>query len=250
MKPHALETLTFETGDVLIATGGAPDSAYVLLAGSACVQDDVAAPPLIVGPGEMVGDVDLVRGQVHSASVVALEPISAVRLTRQQLSTALHGAPTPSAEESHRMLADFARNVAGRLSAAAAAAPQWVAIVVSAESRDLARQIGNPRLTRNDLPFVIGRTPGRREAAPRSRVNLILPDAKPYNMSRRHFIIDFDSDGPIVRDAGSLLGTAVNGVRIGAGRPSNVAPLNFGDNRIIAGTSNSPFHFTVTIETG
>lgn len=263
MDSHDIETLTFAAGETLIAPGSAPDDAFVVLSGSVCVEDAADAPPLIVGPGEVVGDLDLLLGQPHSAAVVALEPVAAVRLTRLHLASALQGAHAGSTLQMRDALTGLAR----RLTERHAVRPQparpatgsfrdatansfWTALDFRAEGGVLARQVGHQRLAPSDLPFTIGRKPGRRESAPDRPVDFVIADEKPYNLSRRHFAFDVQDGAPIVRDTGSLLGTLVNGERIGAGRPSNVAPLQAGDNRIVAGAADSPIRFVVTIDVG
>lgn len=254
---HDIETLTFAAGDLLIVPGSAADNAFVVVSGSVCVEDD-ADTPLIVGPGEMVGDIDLMLGQTHSTAVVALEPVSAVRLTRIQLASALRSAPRVSAADMREMFAGLARRIAEHALAnpaalmtnvVAQAPPQWQAILLTADGSELARQVGTQRLARSALPITVGRRPGRRESAPRTPVDIVLRDDKPYNMSRRHFAIDIRDGAAVVRDAGSLLGTIVNDVRIGAGRASATAPLDPGANLVVAGTSDSPFRFRLVVET-
>ena len=249
MELRDVDALSFNPGEALIAAGSASNHIFVLLAGSACVEDGADAPPLIVGPGEMVGEIDFLLDQPHRAAVVALERVSALRLTRLQLAAALQATGRPDTANMRDMLAGYARRIAERYGAGSAAAPEqeWSAVILAAETRELSRQVGSERLARRDLPFSVGRKPERRETAPRTAIGLILKDAKPYNLSRRHFAIDTALGGPIIRDAGSQLGTMVNGVRIGAGRPSNTAPLRPGINRVVAGAADSPFRFTVTV---
>jgi hypothetical protein len=51
----------------------------------------------------------------------------------------------------------------------------------------------------------------------------------------------------MIRDAGSQLGTVVNGERIGLDEPRNVIPLHIGANEIEAGGYNTPFSFLLEI---
>ncbi|MEK9661254.1 MAG: cyclic nucleotide-binding domain-containing protein, partial [Alphaproteobacteria bacterium] len=112
--------------------GSAAENAFVVVSGSVCVEVD-ADTPLIVGPGEMVGDIDLMPGQTHSTAVVALEPVSAVRLSRIQLASALRTAPRVSAADMRELFAGLARRIAERALSVPAqpetepaeAPPQW-----------------------------------------------------------------------------------------------------------------------------
>lgn len=230
------ETLTFEAGEVLIARGSAGGGAYVLLAGSACIEDETATPPLIVGPGAQVGADDLMAGQPQRATVVAIERVSARRLSRRQLAVGSSPVGFP-AVGSGAAVCLFDQTSPYR-------------ITIAAGSAQLARQLDITRLTRIDLPFSVGRKPGRTERAPRTPLDLVLVDVRPFNLSRRHFAIDMSPAGPVVHDPGSQLGTTVNGVRIGTGQPTNVAPLSAGANEVVAGIGTSPFRFAIAVTTG
>jgi len=101
----------------------------------------------------------------------------------------------------------------------------------------------NDGLMIHRLPFVVGRKPDE-EGAPRSHVDLLLPDKRPYQLSRVHFCV-LNYDGSLaVMDTNSQLGTFVNGVGIGRGTGRNHAFLSSGENRITLG-SNSRFVFTL-----
>ena len=100
------------------------------------------------------------------------------------------------------------------------------------------------------LPFRVGRRTIKGEIKPTEENDLAFADAKPFNLSRRHFVIEGTRQGLMLRDCGSQLGTLVNGTRIGARTDSNVALLKAGDNDVVAGGDDSPFRFTVRIEQG
>jgi CRP/FNR family cyclic AMP-dependent transcriptional regulator len=98
------------------------------------------------------------------------------------------------------------------------------------------------------LPFRVGRLPVKGEILPTEENDLAFADEKPFNLSRRHFIIEQTRRGLILRDCGSHLGTLVNGVRIGAApAEGNFALLQPGANEVIAGAETSPFRFTLEV---
>jgi len=231
IEPPEGETLTFEPGDLLIARGSTPGDAFLLLTGSARIELEPMTPALVVGPGSLVGEADLRLDQPQSANVIALERVAARRLTRAQLAA----GSTASAPASN-----LANEPPGN-----PLAP--LQITITGESDALARQIGMRILSRLDLPFAVGRRPGRTERPPRTPLSLVLADDRPFNLSRRHFAIDMSPAGPVVHDPGSQLGTLVNGIRIGTGQTSTLARLYPGDNRIVAGANASPFRFIVSI---
>ncbi|MEI9896080.1 MAG: cyclic nucleotide-binding domain-containing protein [Chthoniobacter sp.] len=61
------------------------------------------------------------------------------------------------------------------------------------------------------FPFRIGREAGDEGLTGFGRVDLALPDQRPYHISRGHCLIERNEDGFVVRDCGSRLGTIVNG---------------------------------------
>jgi len=112
---------------------------------------------------------------------------------------------------------------------------------------DLIRQIGKDSMTIDMFPFLIGRQSSRTSEAMGPPVSLAISDNQPFQLSRRHFMIDQDEDGIIVRDCGSHNGTIVNGVLLGGSSISFRAVLVSGENEIIAGTLISPFQFSCWI---
>lgn len=97
------------------------------------------------------------------------------------------------------------------------------------------------------LPFVIGRLPAEDDHAPRSQVDLRLPDRIPYRLCRVHFCILRYDGRPAIMDTNSRLGTRVNGVAIGRGQGRNHLLLNRGMNRIGVGGSGDCFEFDLLV---
>ncbi len=97
------------------------------------------------------------------------------------------------------------------------------------------------------FPFTVGRRTGAGEQEPPVAVDLLLDDARPYRLSRVHFSLIRVADGVAVHDAASTLGTAVNGAYLGEHFAGVRAPLEQGENRIVAGGVDSPFAFRVQI---
>ncbi len=118
---------------------------------------------------------------------------------------------------------------------------------ISAVKPEVARQLQSDPMTIERFPFVVGRQSSRSSDAMSPPVTLTIPDTQPFQMSRRHFMIDQDEDGIIVRDCGSHNGTIVNGVLLGGNSIGFRAVLTPGENEIIAGTLISKFQFTCWI---
>jgi hypothetical protein len=116
-------------------------------------------------------------------------------------------------------------------------------------TRELSQQMESDGFRIASLPFRVGRRSSRASSADDGTpIDLALTDTQPYSLSRRHFAIETRDGGYVVRDCGSRRGTIVNGTRIGGNLSESVAPLNRGENRIVAGGPMSPFRFTLTIE--
>ena len=112
---------------------------------------------------------------------------------------------------------------------------------------DIVRQIGKDSITIDRFPFLVGRQSSRNSEAMSPPVSLAISDNQPFQLSRRHFLIDQDDEGIIVRDCGSHNGTIVNGHLLGGNNIGFRAVLVPGENEIVAGTLISPFQFSCWI---
>jgi pSer/pThr/pTyr-binding forkhead associated (FHA) protein len=99
------------------------------------------------------------------------------------------------------------------------------------------------------FPFKIGRDCfGDRGFDPSTIKNdLSIPDGEPFQVSRKHCLIEREGECFYVRDTGSSLGTIVNGTPIGVKNASLSQLLGLGKNNIILGTARSPFKFQIEI---
>ena len=77
--------------------------------------------------------------------------------------------------------------------------------------------------------------------------DLKLDDTVPFRLSRNHFMIEKRDGSYYVRDLCSTLGTIVNGEPIGNHFRGDDAPLQAGENEVIAGGVDSPFVFSLVI---
>jgi pSer/pThr/pTyr-binding forkhead associated (FHA) protein len=99
------------------------------------------------------------------------------------------------------------------------------------------------------FPFKIGRDGFGDRGFDSSSVknDLSIPDGEPFQVSRKHCLIEREGECFYVRDTGSSLGTIVNGTPIGVKSASLSQLLGLGKNNIILGTARSPFKFQVEI---
>ena len=121
------------------------------------------------------------------------------------------------------------------------------AVRFAAVRPDIVRQIGKDSITIDRFPFLVGRQSSRNPEAMSPPVSLAISDNQPFQLSRRHFLIDQDDEGIIVRDCGSHNGTIVNGHMLGGSSIGFRAVLVPGENEIVAGTLISPFQFSCWI---
>ena len=94
---------------------------------------------------------------------------------------------------------------------------------------------------------MVGRAPFSHEPPGAVAADLLLYDREPVRLSRDHFAIVLQYGRLFVRDLHSTLGTTVNGVPIGWHFEADEAPLQAGDNEIVAGGEGSPFVFKVEV---
>ncbi|MEI8292533.1 MAG: FHA domain-containing protein [bacterium] len=78
--------------------------------------------------------------------------------------------------------------------------------------------------------------------------DLIIPDHEPFQVSRKHCVIECTAGQVFVRDAGSSLGTIVNGTTIGVKHRLLTESLRLGKNTLILGTPRSAFKFEIQID--
>jgi len=97
----SLKLVSLEKGGKLFEQDAPGDSLYILLSGQVAVQRKVRERNrendrmfAIIGPGECVGDMALVDGGARSASIVALEESSALRLAREGYDSIREGNPS------------------------------------------------------------------------------------------------------------------------------------------------------------
>lgn len=102
-------------------------------------------------------------------------------------------------------------------------------------------------ITIERFPFLVGRQYSLSSEAMDPPVSLAIADKQPYQLSRRHFMIDYNKTEIIIRDCSSHNGTIVNNKILGRGGKSFEAILVRGENKIIAGNLISPFQFICQI---
>lgn len=126
--------------------------------------------------------------------------------------------------------------------------PTDLDIRIIADGRRLRSALGADEINVRELPFRIGRAASGEGKDTYGDIHLAIEDARPFNLSRRHFSIEHEMGALIVRDCGSYHGTTLNGQILGGeGRPVS-APLMTGESELVAGRSDSPFRFRILVQ--
>lgn len=123
--------------------------------------------------------------------------------------------------------------------------------------------LGGKSLTIENFPFRVGREsrsipfrfPWPKERRTTQKIKGIVPNNELYirepsqvhNLSREHFLLDWEDDTLRLVDRGSVCGTMVDGRIVGGNRSRGECTVKTND-VIIAGPSTSPYVFKVALE--
>jgi len=263
-----MSTLTrFKKGDFLFHQGDASDRVLLIHSGEVEIWRNVGSDSVLLGharDGEWVGEMGVIEGRTRSALARASEDGEAEVLTAHQFLERVSNDPVLARDLILRLsvrLRDIEDKITGDLHSfrqngssggMSGTAPELsraneLGISIAAASAALQASIGAAPVRVTRLPFVIGRIQAEEEAMPAQRPDLAIKDDVPFRLSRQHFMIARIRGGFIVEDLGSTLGTIVNSQAVGHHFARDFAPLHRGENRIVAGGSDSPFIFLVRI---
>jgi|GraSoi2013_100cm_1033763.scaffolds.fasta_scaffold57355_2 hypothetical protein len=254
----------FAEGQVLFREGDPADSVFRLLSGAVDILRELDGDPILlgtVGAGQFIGEMGVVENRPRSATARAASEVEVEILTPTEFIDQIVGSPRAAREliqrlsqrlreaddrivndERRRGRAHGTRNEANSQTALKSVNNAYLA----AKNPWLQRQFHAP-LRLGDLPFVVGRGTVAREGLPPLQPDLKLNDTVPFRLSRNHFMIEKRNGSYYVRDLCSTLGTIVNGEPIGDHFRGDDAPLQAGENEVIAGGVDSPFIFSVFI---
>jgi hypothetical protein len=255
----------FNHGEAIYRRGETAASAFELRAGQVRLSwPDEAGLELstVLGAGQAFGVPELISGDTRTATAEAVGDAVVSELSREELArllandAQLAGTMFRPAFERLYLNADGVRAqpeiaAASQLELIAPPAELFVPseLRLSPDSRELSGQMHADGIVIAALPFHVGRRSSRvLPAGGDAPINLVLSDAQPYSLSRRHFAIETRNGGYVVRDCASHHGTIVNGTRLGGRLKAPTAPLLPGENRIVAGPPTSAFRFVLTIE--
>jgi CRP/FNR family transcriptional regulator, cyclic AMP receptor protein len=254
----------FAEGQVLFREGDPSDCVFRVLSGAVDVLREIDGEPILlgtVGAGQFVGEMGVVENRSRSATAQAASEVEVEILTPTEFFDQIARSPQ-AARELIQRLSQRLREADDRIvkderqsgrphgiptdpDSQTALVPA-TSLYLAAKDPWLQRQF-HAKLVLTDLPFVVGRGPVARAGDPPLHPNLKLDDAVPFRLSRNHFMIEKRDGSYYVHDLRSTLGTIVNGQPIGEHFRSDDAPLQAGENEVIAGGVDSRFVFSVLI---
>ena len=263
-----MERFSYRKGEVILRQGEPGDYVCRVVSGHVEVVRELGDSAVvlgIVGPGEFVGEMAVVEQRQRSATVRAVDSVTAEKIAKddffrmisedKQLSYGLIVRLSERLRMADQMLADAAGLVTGAQGVSQRVEPASLPLTGGLPTLTLfpgdervSGQVSEDGLVIDQLPFVVGRKPAPHEDLPSVSVSLAILDLKPYRLSRLHFTIERSGDQLVVRDLGSHLGTQLNGVALHEAMSRDREPLQMGDNTIVAGGLDSHFVFTLRLE--
>lgn len=251
----AIGELTLAPGQLLFSEGEPSERVALLLEGEVEVFRTLGGQEVVlgvVGAGEVVGEMGVLEGRRRAASVRARTRVRIRFLDRDEFIARISHDPALARELLLR-LSERLRRADDRLSTLAFGRSQSYPaaslppIRLWPEGREPARWLPPEGLLLRRLPFTVGRRPLPGERGPEGEVDLMLPDARPFRLSRRHFVITAEADGIHVVDMESRLGTIVDDVPLGEAFARTRLRLAPGNHLLIAGGLRSPWRFRIEL---
>lgn len=257
----------YQSGETVFTEDDASDYVLRIISGEVEVVKGVGDLSVVLGhlrAGEFVGEMGVLEDRPRSATVRASSDLVAEQMDRESFLQLISGHGQTAFNLMVRLSERLAATDRAYAEAVAATADtstrfrmpdrapaglpaDWGTITVFAGADSLAEALPDDGREIAELPFAVGRYAESDEPTPSGRVQLFVRDAEPYRLSRLHFWLEHGREGFRVRDLGSTLGTQVNGASIGHHFASDNAPLQDGENTLVAGGVGSPYVFRVVV---
>lgn len=249
-----MQETPFRQGQTVYSEGDASDCAYIIASGSVEVSRTAGnskIPLAHLHRGEIFGEVGVIRDKPRSTTVRAATDTVLLTISKEDFDGAF-GDQNPLALTLLRMLcerlSDANQRIYERLLDTGAAALSEIAdIRLRPGSPEVESQIGREGIAVSDLPFSVGRRALAGDSAASHDAELLLRVTKPYEMAPRHFVIEEQNGGLMIRDLGSVLGTLVNGIRIASFEQADSTSIKIGLTEIQAGGIDSTARFTLVV---
>ena len=273
-----MEQREFNPGDLILQEGDPSDVVYETISGEVEIFTKLEDRTIILGTvktGEFLGEMGIIEHRPRNASARAKTQVVALRLEKWEFLKLMSENPSSA----HRLiirLSERLRALNEKLTEAALSqqtatytientppersslslpmAPESkqalgdLRLTLLSSSPYVIRHMPQEELPVTKFPFSVGRQPLDGEPLSSVPIDLSIPDAPPFRLSRQHFALGHHGKGYVVLDLGSTLGTEVNGEFLGEQFDKDFKYLNMGENTITAGGMESPFTFTVRLE--
>jgi len=269
---------SYREGEFVFKEGDPSGFVCRIVSGEVEILKEVDNQSVVLGSvkaGEFVGEMGMIEGKTRNATVRTKTEVSANLMNKEEF-LRLMSEDTGSAYQLIARICERLRTVDQKLAEATvskdvrfqsskgiSSQTDSTSLTVyeesTAESQDVQLTIlpnaelvaaGFPQegLPVLEFPFNIGRQPQPQEKAPYLKIHLCVQDKAPYRLSRIHFTFEKTSQGFLIRDLGSTLGTQVNGEYLGNDFALDSSHLQKGENLVIAGGMGSPFTFRVLVK--
>jgi hypothetical protein len=244
-----------EAGEVIYREGDLGDAVFVVKAGEVEVSRTVSGQMVrlaVLRHGAIFGEMGVLRDRPRSTTVRAIGPVTLLAILKQDFLDTFQSdnplALTLLQMLCERLLLADSQLLEQQIYSDGAMIGEIKQIRILAAAPEVETQIGTDGVIVKKLPFLVGRRKDPGDTGGPAQANLVLHASSSSQLARQHFALE-DRDGRlVVHDLESDLGTLVNGRRIASFERSDVADLQFGDNKIQAGGSESPYRFHVIVE--
>ena len=257
-----IERRRYEAGEVILRENEPGETAYIIETGQVEVtrkQNGRSIHLAYIGPGKSFGEMSMIDDKPRSATVTAVEPTVAREIHRDIFFESLSTHPE-FAISLLKVLFERLREAQStimqlrRTQSSNTTVPDVISQPTSVKVGTVVYLEGLTPEASQALPltpFAITTFPfriGRLSDDPLVHNDLMLPDTKPWQISRHHACF-VEHEGRIgVIDRGSTLGLSVDGERLGS-TEGNPGPLFFSsrEGTLVLGHHTSPFQFRVKI---
>ncbi len=245
-----------KAGTVIFREGEPSDEALVIIDGTVEVLRDYGDRPVLLGAlhaGQIVGEMGVLAGKPRSATVRAVSDVTLAFIPAEEFLDAF-GGDNPMGIRILRMLCERLRDADNRIAESEmqksrVTAAEAASIRLLPATGMLEAQFDPAGIAIENLPYSVGRQPLVNEPTIITGKTACLQTGADSPLGSPHFVIEDLFGDLIVHDLETEAGTIVNGRPIGRDESSRVAMLRAGENEIRIGPPDSPFRFTLVVET-
>lgn len=245
---------TIAPKEILFREGEPGDYAYIIKSGKVEILKHAEHGEVqlaVLEEGAVFGELALFDfDELRSATARALEESVLEVLSAEEFQMLLAKCPgqmLPFLRSMINRLRNLNRRIAATERATVLLDSDINRLTIQPDGEALADAFAPIALEVANLPFSIGGYLKGEEPHHNNNLSLMVDKAPPM-ISYEHCVIERQTDGVFLVDAGSRFCTSVNGKYIGRAKVSNKAPLIPGDNIVVLGDHTSPYRIKITCE--